>query len=177
MTKAEIRAEIKRRIAALTKEQRREAAHSVARKLAALGWHGKRIMLYNALPDEVDLTEAAKLLGEDNELFYPAVVGDDMYAVPEGELHAGAFGILEPHGAQLTASEAALDIVVVPLRAFDAECIRLGRGRGYYDRFFQGAAPSKVAVAFDQQRVDCVPTEAHDVPVDAVVTPSEIYRR
>ena len=134
-------------------------------------------MLYNALPDEVDLTEAAKLLGEDNELFYPAVVGDDMYAVPAGALHAGAFGILEPQGARLTASEAALDIVVVPLRAFNAECMRLGRGRGYYDRFFQDAAPSKVAVAFDQQRVDSVPTEAHDVPVDVVVTPSEIYRR
>ena len=177
MTKAEIRAEIKRRIAALTEEQKREAAHIVASKLAALGWRGKRVMLYNALPDELDMAEAAKLLGEGNELFYPVVDGDDMYAVPEGELHAGAFGILEPHGAHLTASEAALDIVVVPLRAFDAECMRLGRGRGYYDRFFQGAAPSKVAVAFDQQRVDCVPTEAHDVPVDAVVTPSEIYRR
>ena len=177
MTKAEIRAEIKRRVAALTERQKREAAHAVALKLAARGWRGKRIMLYHALPDEVDLTETAKLIGGDNELFYPAVVGDDMYAVADGELRTGAFGISEPDGARLTASGAGLDVVVVPLRAFDEGCMRLGRGRGYYDRFLEGAAPLKVAVAFDQQRVDSVPTEAHDVPVDEVVTPSETYRR
>lgn len=77
----------------------------------------------------------------------------------------------------MTAKEAALDVIVVPLRAFDAECMRVGRGKGYYDRFLEDGSALKVAVAFDQQRVDSVPTEAHDVPMDAVVTPSEIYRR
>ena len=177
MTKAEIRAEIKRRIAALTEEQKREAAHIVASKLAALGWRGKRVMLYNALPDELDMAEAAKLLGEGNELFYPVVDGDDMYAAPSGEMRRGAFGILEPEGGRMAAKEAALDMIVVPLRAFDAECMRIGRGKGYYDRFLEGSRALKVAVAFDQQRVDSVASEAHDVPMDAVVTPSEIYRR
>lgn len=177
MTKAEIRAEIKRRIAALTEEQKREAAHIVASKLASFGRTGKRIMLYNALPDELDMSEAAKLLCEGNELFYPVVDGDDMYAAPYGEMRRGAFGILEPGGVRMTAKEAALDVIVVPLRAFDAECMRVGRGKGYYDRFLEDGSALKVAVAFDQQRVDSVPTEAHDVPMDAVVTPSEIYRR
>jgi len=54
--------------------------------------------------------------------------------------------------------------------AFDAEGHRLGRGKGYYDRFLQ-SLPSvkKIGVCFDFQKVESVPAEAHDVVVDIVV--------
>ena len=175
MTKAEIRAEVKRRIAALTAEQKQEAACAVAQKLAAFLWHDKKIMLYSALADEVDMTETARLLGRDNELFYPVVDGDEMFAALAGDMKKGAFGILQPGGKAADAT--ALDAVVVPLRAFDAGCMRLGRGRGYYDRFLRGLSALTIGAAFDVQMADGIPAEAHDVPLDAVVTPTEIYRR
>jgi len=64
----------------------------------------------------------------------------------------------------------------VPGVAFDASCRRLGRGRGHYDatlaRLRHGTA--RVGLAFDEQVVDRVPAEPHDVPLDMVVTGSRL---
>lgn len=177
MTKRQIREQIKARIAEIDADSARAYAHEIALRLAAFGWRGKRIMLYHALADEVDTSEAARLLREDNELFYPVVDGDDMLAAREGATAKGAFGIDEPTGKRFAAAEAALDVCVIPLRAFDAKCARLGRGKGYYDRFLAHSDCVRIAVAYDQQMVDEVPTEPHDAAVDAVVTPTGIYRR
>ena len=61
-------------------------------------------------------------------------------------------------------------VILVPGMAFDAKGHRLGRGRGYYDRFL--AAHShiyKIGVCFDFQKVDEVSTDAFDIPVDEVI--------
>ena len=64
-----------------------------------------------------------------------------------------------------------IDVVLVPGMAFDAEGRRLGRGKGYYDRFLSSLhpRPKLVGVCFDFQKVDRVPTETRDVAVDLVV--------
>ena len=178
MTKRELRAAIKARIVPMSRGRREESARKIAEKLAAFGWKGKRIMLYRALGDELDVAPAAVTLAADNEVFYPAVDGEDMFAVADSEdTETGAFGIAQPVGERLNAADARLDICVVPLRAFDASCARLGRGKGYYDRFLRGEDCFKVGVAYDEQQTDGLPTEPHDVPLDIVVTPTEIYRR
>jgi 5-formyltetrahydrofolate cyclo-ligase len=66
----------------------------------------------------------------------------------------------------------------VPGVAFDASGRRLGRGGGSYDRALaaRGAATLAVGLAYDEQVVDEVPTDAHDVPVDVVVTPTRVLR-
>jgi 5-formyltetrahydrofolate cyclo-ligase len=66
------------------------------------------------------------------------------------------------------------DVVVVPALAVARNGIRLGRGGGYYDRALRHARPDAVLVAllFDDEFVDELPTEPHDRPVTAVVTPS-----
>jgi len=70
-----------------------------------------------------------------------------------------------------------LDVVVVPGLGFDHSGQRLGRGAGFYDRFL--ARPElrafKVGIALDEQLVDKVPMESHDVPLDAVVTDSAVF--
>ena len=67
---------------------------------------------------------------------------------------------------------AELDIVVVPLVAFDRAGARLGYGGGCYDRYLPTAAPECliVGIAFDEQRVDHVPTDAHDLPLPNIVS-------
>lgn len=67
---------------------------------------------------------------------------------------------------------AELDMVVVPLVAFDRTGARLGYGGGCYDRYLPTVAPECliVGIAFDEQRVDRVPTDAHDLPLSHIVS-------
>ena len=67
---------------------------------------------------------------------------------------------------------AELDMVVVPLVAFDRTGARLGYGGGCYDRYLPTVAPERpiVGIAFDEQRVDHVPTDAHDLSLPNIVS-------
>ena len=67
---------------------------------------------------------------------------------------------------------AELDMVVVPLVAFDRTGARLGYGGGCYDRYLPTVAPECliVGIAFDEQRVDHVPTDAHDLPLPNIIS-------
>ena len=83
----------------------------------------------------------------------------------------GAFGILEPQGERpCPAGE--IDLVVCPGVAFTADGRRLGRGRGYYDRYLGDPAfrGFRVGVCYAHQLVDDLPVEPHDVRMDRVIT-------
>ena len=105
----------------------------------------------------------------------PASGSDLAWAVDTGRLAPGRFGLLEPVGPRLgpTAIGTA-DVIVVPALAVARDGVRLGRGGGYYDRALRHARPDAVVVAlvFDDELVDALPSEPHDRRVDAVVTPS-----
>lgn len=80
---------------------------------------------------------------------------------------AGPLGVRQPPvGRRLEAC----DLILVPGIAFDRKGRRLGRGRGFYDRFLTGNPAFKLGVCFACQLVECVPCEAHDAVMDAVVT-------
>ena len=97
------------------------------------------------------------------------------WAVDTGRLAPGRYGLLEPLGPRLGATAVGTaDVVVVPALAVARDGIRLGRGGGYYDRALQHVRDDAVLVAllFDEELVDALPTEPHDQRVTAVVTPS-----
>ena len=97
------------------------------------------------------------------------------WAVDTGRLGPGRHGLMEPLGPRLGATAVGTaDVVVVPALAVARDGLRLGRGGGYYDRALQHARPDAaiVALVFDDEFVDELPTEPHDRPVTAVVTPS-----
>lgn len=66
----------------------------------------------------------------------------------------------------------ALDMIVVPLVAFDQTGARLGYGGGCYDRYLSMLSPACqiVGIAFDEQRIDHVPTDVHDLPLPNIVS-------
>jgi len=104
----------------------------------------------------------------------PRVDGEIMQAVPLGEdFTLSDKGILEPTG---DAYEGRIDVAVVPLLAVDKKGYRLGYGGGYYDRFLK-AHPETVAVGYcyEFQIVESVPYEAHDIPLDAVVSDERVF--
>lgn len=69
-------------------------------------------------------------------------------------------------------SDETLDMIVVPLVAFDRAGSRLGYGGGCYDRYLPMLSPACqiVGIAFDEQRVDHVPTDAHDLPLPNIIS-------
>jgi 5-formyltetrahydrofolate cyclo-ligase len=87
------------------------------------------------------------------------------------DLAPGAFGILEPVADKIRLVEApVVDLWFVPGLAFDARGMRLGRGRGVYDRLLKNAGGVRVGLAYDAQIVDRLPVESHDVRMDWLVT-------
>ena len=99
------------------------------------------------------------------------------------EIELRSFGIMEPRLEHRTDPTRLVDskelgLVLVPGLAFDLQGNRLGRGAGYYDKFF-GRLPlevPRIAIAFDCQIVDRVPTEPHDLPVNVIITETGIRR-
>jgi len=97
--------------------------------------------------------------------------------LPPDAYAPGAYGILTVPGAPVV-PPGEIGVVLVPSVAIDRRGNRLGRGGGCYDRFL--AQPdlraARIAPAFASQVVDHVPTDAHDVPVDRVVTAGGVLR-
>jgi 5-formyltetrahydrofolate cyclo-ligase len=95
----------------------------------------------------------------------------DPYA--QDDLEIGPFGILQPAAEAETLVP---DVLFVPLIGFTADGARLGQGGGHYDRWLAEHRPAlTVGLAWDAQFCDALPTEPHDAPLDAVVTPTRIY--
>jgi 5-formyltetrahydrofolate cyclo-ligase len=91
-----------------------------------------------------------------------------------GRLVAGRFGLLEPAEPWLPASAVAdASLVLVPALAVDRRGVRLGRGRGFYDRSLVCRDPHAelVAVVRDEELVEELPCEPHDVPMTHALTP------
>jgi 5-formyltetrahydrofolate cyclo-ligase len=91
-----------------------------------------------------------------------------------GHLVAGRFGLLEPAEPWLPAATVAeADVVLVPALAVDRTGVRLGRGRGFYDRTLIHRDPRArlIAVIRDQELLDEVPREPHDVAMTHALTP------
>jgi 5-formyltetrahydrofolate cyclo-ligase len=159
-----------------TQQQLCELSLPIIERLKPLLVRAQNIVAYYSLVDEVDTHYLIDdLLAAGKSVYLPKVVSDEdmvlcRYTGAES-LREGAFGIMEPAGTELSVVEA-VDVVLVPGMAFDVEGNRLGRGKGYYDRFLKSLnnpRPRLIGVCFDFQEVDVVPTEPTDVKVDVVV--------
>jgi len=133
------------------------------------------VLAYYSLPDEVDTHALVDILVADNKrVVLPVINASDEielreYTSPE-DMREGCFHIMEPVGRLFT-DTGRIDVALVPGMSFDSRGNRLGRGKGYYDRFLS-TLPStlyKIGVCFDFQKVDAVPHESHDIPMDTVI--------
>ncbi len=87
----------------------------------------------------------------------------------------GRYGIQEPSiESRAIMTPDMFDLVIVPGVAFDRKGARLGHGKGYYDRFLRLTSAYFLALAFDCQLIESVPTELHDIPMNAILSESGI---
>ena len=133
--------------------------------------NAKRVMLYNALPDEVRTAYLIDRWRDKKTIVLPTVVGDDIIPVALDSntgFAVGDFNILEPQNKPY---EGSFDIIIVPGVAFDPQGNRMGRGKGYYDRFLvKYPNVKKIGICFDFQLVESIPAEPHDIRMDEVIS-------
>ena len=88
-------------------------------------------------------------------------------------LTPGAFGTFNPRDLR-PAAPGDWELVIVPLLAFDRRGYRLGYGKGFYDRLLAASPVISIGVGFATQEVEALPAEAHDIPLDWVITEREV---
>lgn len=187
-TRAQIRREMRARRAALAPTERISAADGLAEQLVQLAeWHvDQRIAGYWAVNGEMLLHRAAAACERRRAQWYlPRLDGDTLRFAPwtvGDPLSPNGFGIPEPAVplAQCVAPES-LELVLVPLVAFDRRGGRLGAGAGFYDRAFaflnageRPREPLLVGVGFAFQEVEAIAPAPWDVRLDFVCTEREL---
>lgn len=156
-----------------TKEQLLEQSEIILSKLEQHPAFQKAhiVMIYSALPDEVQTQAFLEKWRHEKKIILPTVVGDDIIPVELADDTAfavGDFNILEPQNEPYTGN---YDLIVVPGVAFDRNGNRIGRGRGYYDRFLcKHLNVRRIGICFDFQLVDEVPTEPNDIKMDKIIS-------
>ena len=133
----------------------------------------KTVAVFMPLGDEPPIREAVECWAQTKRVVVPKVEGDQMsfYDFRAEQMSSGAFGIDEP---QMTAEcpPEQIEVMIVPAVALARNGARMGRGRGYYDRYLGAANATriyKIGTCFACQLVDELPTEPHDVVMDRVV--------
>jgi 5-formyltetrahydrofolate cyclo-ligase len=177
---------MKAALAALPEAEAARRSNRACEQLAALAEfaEARTVMLYVPIPGELDCLAAVRAGWERGKtVLVPRVSPSQagvMHAIridSEDDLEPGSYGIREPReGTPWPLDE--IDMIVVPALAFDRAGHRLGRGGGFYDRFLARRSAGSVAcgVGFSLQIAPELPREAHDQPLDMVVTDTEVIR-
>lgn len=130
----------------------------------------QRVMAFVSIRTEVDTTGLLARIEKDHKtLLLPRTEGTGIVAVEDAKgWTTGAFGIKEPLGPPVDPQS--IDLVIVPGLAFTPDGKRLGRGKGHYDRFLLEVSAPTIGVGFNEQLVDELPVDDHDVVLDRVMT-------
>jgi 5-formyltetrahydrofolate cyclo-ligase len=187
--KRRLRRETVERILALDPADRAAQQAALAERfpgLPGLSAAGTVLLYASAFPEEID-TRAwlAWALARGRRLVSPRVDRGErrlrLFEVKDlkVDLVPGTLGIPEPRADAPEVAPVEVDWVLVPGLAFDGRAYRLGRGAGHYDRLLPTLRPDapRWALCLDCQWVDGLPVEAHDVPLDGVVSPSRAVVR
>lgn len=123
---------------------------------------------YAAMPEEISprfVTGglALPLIGPDGLSFHHC---------PAADLVPGYAGILQPPA---TAPRVTPDLLLVPLVAVTPAGVRLGQGKGYYDRILAAVPARTIALAWDVQIADSLPSDPWDIPIDYIATPTRLF--
>lgn len=191
-TKSAVRSTILAKRRSLTYDEIHHASQEACERLisTSLWQESEHIAFYIAHDGEIDPTPLLDLAISQNKMCYlPALATNDLKHLVmvryelEDILIKNRYGIPEPlqHEHKIIAPEN-LELVLVPLVAFDTTGTRLGMGVGYYDRTFgflnepnQTRHPQLVGFAYDFQQQDHLERDAWDVRLDWIVTDEEIY--
>ena len=173
MQKSEVRKMARARVKALTECNRADKSSALCRDIVSFVERCKAhtVALFASLPDEAQTDEAIAALSTCCRIVLPRIEGDEMAFYDYGEgLQRGSYNIMEPVAAT-PINPAEIELMFLPGVAFTREGARLGRGKGYYDRYLSrdGLSAYCVGVCYACQLRDDIPSEPHDKRVDIVI--------
>ncbi|MBU5435644.1 5-formyltetrahydrofolate cyclo-ligase [Pseudoflavonifractor sp. MSJ-37] len=181
--KAALRRDIRARMKALTPEERQTSDRALFAKLLERPEleAAHTIFVYYGMGAELDtsrllpsLTAMGKRVVLPRCAEEPGIMDARVYD-PDAPLIRHRYGMLEPGPDRPVAGPEEIDLILVPGLAFDKSCYRLGQGGGYYDRYLPRCHAVTIALCRDCFLLESVPREAHDRPVDLVITESGTY--
>lgn len=190
--KAELRRKLRARRAALSDAEQKLAARHLAAHVGATRWFMacRRIACYLPSDGEIDPSLIIERIWRTGKnAFLPVLPRSSHHclwfapATPGMELAPNRYGIPEPQvDARALVHAQDLDLVLLPVVAFDVHGNRLGRGAGFYDRslaFLRHRShlrkPHRLGLAHDFQRVESLIADPWDIPLDGVVTDRAVY--
>ena len=183
--KRALRVELRQRRRILTAREREQATERLCANLIELatGLKVTSVAAYLPAPEEPNIRPFLNWVDEAKiRTLFPIARDDGLldWTIGDGETEIeGLFGMPEPVGELLgPIAINDVDLIIVPAAAVDRTGMRMGWGRGYFDRTLGSMekCPPVYAVIFDRELLDIVPSEVHDKRVDGVVTPSAITR-
>jgi len=184
--KKELRQRLRQRLAAMPPQVVHDLSLAVCDNLCELPVFRKAetLMVYLSTAHEVDTSQIALRAWDlSKRVLAPRVSWEQRRMLPveikslTNDVLEGAIGLREPvEGMPIPVSE--IDLVIVPGLAFDPRGNRLGRGRGFYDRFLahRDFRSVRCGVAFEDQVVESIPSGEHDVRVNLLVTDAKVRR-
>ena len=180
--KTETRRKIKALKEELTPDQIKEYSHQIAQRVIESDYYKSADVIYpyiaynqEVLTDEI-INDAFK---QGKRVAAPRVFDDYMeflYIQDLEHFELSSFNIPEPLATAEVANEPRV-LILMPGVAFDPQLNRIGYGGGFYDKYLANHPDTlftKVAITYDFQIVDSLPTEPHDYKVDMVVTPTRV---
>ena len=180
--KKEIRKKIREIKNSVSKEERDSLSLSVQQRVLEIDEikAANTILLYYSLPDEVSteflLEQLSNYRRGFKRIVLPVVEGEYLVLkeyVPQ-EITHGYQNISEPSGEKCI-NPAEIDFAIIPGMAFDPQCNRMGRGKGFYDRLIPSLNCKKCGLGFGFQIIEEVPCMDFDKPLDIVVTENSIF--
>lgn len=175
MDKRQIRSLVRIKIATLSTEHRLGASRQIFSAVASLPQFAEArvVALYAALPDEPQTREFIQAWSSEKRIVLPRVEGEIMhfYDYTPEQMQIGSFGISEPQGDTPCHPED-IELIIIPGVAFTIDGKRLGRGKGFYDRYLaqNDFRAFKVGVCFKEQIINDIPIDTHDQQADIVCT-------
>ena len=141
-------------------------------KKNSLFTNAQNIACYFPIGSEINTHDIMlDILKQNKNLLLPKVIGDDIefYIVPNLEkLESGHFEIMEPKDSCKKAKK--IDCVLIPTVGVSKLGVRLGYGRGYYDRFLSSTDIVKISLTYSKQIVKSIPNDSHDIKMDWIIT-------
>ncbi len=180
--KSDLRAQMRAALQKMATDKRQQDSRQIRERLVRQSvWNeASAVLFFVPLPDEPDLLPLlAEALAAGKTVALPRYVPDTgSYAACRIEQYpqdciSGKFGIPEPSPACPIFPPNRLDLSLVPGLGFDLSGHRLGRGKGYYDRILKEVTGIRCGVAFDEQLIDQIPTEPHDIALNCILTPTQ----
>ncbi|MCC8152872.1 MAG: 5-formyltetrahydrofolate cyclo-ligase [Tannerellaceae bacterium] len=134
------------------------------------------IAFYYALPDEVQTLPCIEKWYKKKLILLPVIRENEMHFHSyQGKewLQTGTLGIAEPI-TEITEQKYTIDLAIIPGIAFDSHLNRMGRGKGFYDRFLSEKTMTKIGICFDFQLYETIPCEPTDIKMDKIITEKRI---